>query len=317
MDEKRKVVLIGTGMVGMSMAYSLLNTGGIDELVLVDIDNEKAKGEAMDLSHGLPYNFSKMKIYDGTYADCKNSDIVVICAGANQKEGQTRLELTMINTKIIKDIALKIKESGFSGIVIVASNPVDILSYVVYKVMDIDKSKVIGTGTLLDTARMRFLLSEYLQVSSDDIEAYVLGEHGDSSFISWMNTYVGCKSVVEYIDEKNLDMNDLNDIYEDVKNAAYEIIERKKATYYGIGLALNKLIQSIFNDSHKILCVSAYLDHEYNHDDIYMGVPCVINREGVKEVIQIPLNDMDQNKFDKSYSILKAIKLDIKKEISK
>ena len=132
-----------------------------------------------------------------------------------------------------------------------------------------------------------------------------------------MNTYVGCKSVVEYIDEKNLDMNDLNDIYEDVKNAAYEIIERKKATYYGIGLALNKLIQSIFNDSHKILCVSAYLDHEYNHDDIYMGVPCVINREGVKEVIQIPLNDMDQNKFDKSYSILKAIKLDIKKEISK
>lgn len=317
MDEKRKVVLIGTGMVGMSMAYSLLNTGGIDELVLVDIDNEKAKGEAMDLSHGLPYNFSKMKIYDGTYADCKNSDIVVICAGANQKEGQTRLELTMINTKIIKDIALKIKESGFSGIVIVASNPVDILSYVVYKVMDIDKSKVIGTGTLLDTARMRFLLSEYLQVSSDDIEAYVLGEHGDSSFISWMNTYVGCKSVVEYIDEKNLDMNDLNDIYKDVKNAAYEIIERKKATYYGIGLALNKLIQSIFNDSHKILCVSAYLDHEYNHDDIYMGVPCVINREGVKEVIQIPLNDMDQNKFDKSYSILKAIKLDIKKEISK
>lgn len=317
MDEKRKVVLIGTGMVGMSMAYSLLNTGGIDELVLVDIDNEKAKGEAMDLSHGLPYNFSKMKIYDGTYADCKNSDIVVICAGANQKEGQTRLELTMINTKIIKDIALKIKESGFSGIVIVASNPVDILSYVVYKVMDIDKSKVIGTGTLLDTARMRFLLSEYLQVSSDDIEAYVLGEHGDSSFISWMNTYVGCKSVVEYIDEKNLDMNDLNDIYEDVKNAAYEIIERKKATYYGIGLALNKLIQSIFNDSHKILCVSAYLDHEYNHDDIYMGAPCVINREGVKEVIQIPLNDMDQNKFDKSYSILKAIKLDIKKEISK
>lgn len=317
MDEKRKVVLIGTGMVGMSMAYSLLNTGGIDELVLVDIDDEKAKGEAMDLSHGLPYNFSKMKIYNGTYADCKNSDIIVICAGANQKEGQTRLELTMINTKIIKDIALKIKESGFSGIVIVASNPVDILSYVVYKVMDIDRSKVIGTGTLLDTARMRFLLSEYLQVSSDDIEAYVLGEHGDSSFISWMNTYVGCKSVVEYIDEKNLDMNDLNDIYEDVKNAAYEIIERKKATYYGIGLALNKLIQSIFNDSHKILCVSAYLDHEYNHDDIYMGVPCVINREGVKEVIQIPLNDMDQNKFDKSYSILKAIKLDIKKEISK
>ena len=317
MDEKRKVVLIGTGMVGMSMAYSLMNTGGIDELVLIDLDSEKAKGEAMDLSHGLPYNFSKIKIYSGTYEDCQDSDIVVICAGANQKEGQTRLELTMINTKIIKDIALKVKNSGFSGIVIVASNPVDLLSYVVYKVMGIDKRKVIGTGTMLDTARMRYLLSEYLHISSDDIEAYVLGEHGDSSFISWMNTYIGCKSVIEFIDEKNLDMNNLNEIYNEVRNAAYEIIERKKATYYGIGLALNKLIQSIFNNSHKIFCVSAYLENKYQHSDIYMGVPCVIGREGVEEVIQLPLNDMDQNKFDKSYNILEKIKLDIEKEISK
>ena len=317
MDEKRKVVLIGTGRVGMSMAYSLMNTGGIDELVLIDLDSEKAKGEAMDLSHGLPYNFSKIKIYSGTYEDCQDSDIVVICAGANQKEGQTRLELTMINTKIIKDIALKVKNSGFSGIVIVASNPVDLLSYVVYKVMGIDKRKVIGTGTMLDTARMRYLLSEYLHISSDDIEAYVLGEHGDSSFISWMNTYIGCKSVIEFIDEKNLDMNNLNEIYNEVRNAAYEIIERKKATYYGIGLALNKLIQSIFNNSHKILCVSAYLENKYQHSDIYMGVPCVIGREGVEEVIQLPLNDMDQNKFDKSYNILEKIKLDIEKEISK
>ena len=317
MDEKRKVFLIGTGMVGMSMAYSLMNTGGIDELVLIDLDSEKAKGEAMDLSHGLPYNFSKIKIYSGTYEDCQDSDIVVICAGANQKEGQTRLELTMINTKIIKDIALKVKNSGFSGIVIVASNPVDLLSYVVYKVMGIDKRKVIGTGTMLDTARMRYLLSEYLHISSDDIEAYVLGEHGDSSFISWMNTYIGCKSVIEFIDEKNLDMNNLNEIYNEVRNAAYEIIERKKATYYGIGLALNKLIQSIFNNSHKILCVSAYLENKYQHSDIYMGVPCVIGREGVEEVIQLPLNDMDQNKFDKSYNILEKIKLDIEKEISK
>lgn len=317
MDEKRKVVLIGTGMVGMSIAYSLMNTGGIDELVLIDLDSEKAKGEAMDLSHGLPYNFSKIKIYSGTYEDCQDSDIVVICAGANQKEGQTRLELTMINTKIIKDIALKVKNSGFSGIVIVASNPVDLLSYVVYKVMGIDKRKVIGTGTMLDTARMRYLLSEYLHISSDDIEAYVLGEHGDSSFISWMNTYIGCKSVIEFIDEKNLDMNNLNEIYNEVRNAAYEIIERKKATYYGIGLALNKLIQSIFNNSHKILCVSAYLENKYQHSDIYMGVPCVIGREGVEEVIQLPLNDMDQNKFDKSYNILEKIKLDIEKEISK
>ena len=252
LKENRKVVLIGTGMVGMSMAYSLMNTGGIDELVLIDIDEEKAKGEAMDLNHGLPYSFSKMKIYSGHYEDCRDSDIVVICAGANQKEGQSRLELTKINVKIIKEISLKIKESGFDGIVIIASNPVDILSYVVYKTMNIKKNRIIGTGTLLDTARMRYLLSQFLNVSSDDIEAYILGEHGDSSFISWENTYVGCKRVLEYIEEKDLDIDDLNSIYHDVQNAAYEIIERKKATYYGIGLALNKLILSIFNDTQKI-----------------------------------------------------------------
>lgn len=315
MDESRKVCLIGTGMVGMSMAYSLMNTGGIDELVLIDIDNEKAKGEAMDLNHGLPYSYNKMKIKSGDYKDCKDSDIVVITAGANQKEGQTRLDLTMINARIIKDIAKKVKGSGFDGIVIIASNPVDIMSYIVYKTMGIDKNKVIGTGTLLDTARMRYLLSEYLKISSDDIEAYILGEHGDSSFISWTNTYVGCKQLLDYVDEKNLDMNDLQEIYEEVKNAAYEIIERKKATYYGIGLALNKLIYSIFNDTNKILCVSAYLDYDYDHSDIYMGVPCVINRQGIKEIIKLPLNDVDQNKFDNSYQILKKMKLEVKKEL--
>lgn len=315
MKNNRKVVLIGTGMVGMSMAYSLMNTGGIDELVLIDIDEEKAKGEAMDLNHGLPYSMNKMVIKAGNYNECRDADIVVICAGANQKEGQTRLELTKVNTRIIKDISLKIKYSGFQGIVIVASNPVDILSYVVYKVMGIDKSKVIGTGTLLDTARMRYLLSEYLDVSSDDIEAYILGEHGDSSFISWMNTYVGCKTLIEYVEERNLDMNDLNEIYDDVKNAAYEIIERKKATYYGIGISLNKLILSIFNDTHKILCVSAYLEHEYKHSDIFIGVPCIICKEGIKEVVQLPLNGVDQAKFDDSYEILREIKREVKKEL--
>lgn len=315
MKENRKVVLIGTGMVGMSMAYSIMNTGGIDELVLIDLDYEKAVGEAMDLNDGLPYSFNKMEIKSGTYKDCKDSDIVVICAGANQKEGQTRLDLTKVNTKIMKDIALNIKKSGFDGIVIVASNPVDMMSYVVYKVMGIPKNRVIGTGTILDTARMKYLLSQYLNVSSDDIQSYVLGEHGDSSFISWLNTYVGCKSIIEYIEEKNLDMNDLTDIHEDVRNTAYEIIERKKATYYGIGLSLNKLIYSIFNNTHNILCVSAYLDGEYNHSDIYMGVPCIINRDGIREIVQLHLNDVDQKKFDESYVILKKTKLEIKKEI--
>lgn len=315
MKESRKVVLIGTGMVGMSMAYSLMNTGGIDELILIDIDKEKAKGEAMDLNHGLPYSMNEMNIKAGDYSECRDSDIVVICAGANQKEGQTRLDLVRMNMMIVKEVAKKIKASGFHGIVIVASNPVDILSYVVYKVMGIAKSKVIGTGTLLDTARMKFMLSEYLGVSSDDIDAYILGEHGDSSFISWMNTYVGGKKLIEYIDDRKLDMNDLNDIYEEVRDAAYEIIERKKATYYGIGVSLNKLILSIFDDTNKILCISAYLDGEYKHKDIYMGVPCIVNREGIKEIIELDLNGVDQKKFDRSYEILRKIKIDIKKDL--
>lgn len=315
MKDTRKVVLIGTGMVGMSMAYSLMNTGGVDELLLIDMNEEKAQGEVMDLNDGLPYSFTKMKIKVGQYKDCKDSDIIVICAGANQKEGQTRLELTKVNAKIMKDIALKIKKSGFKGIIIVASNPVDLMSYVVYKVTGFDSSRVIGTGTILDAARMRYLLSEYLNISSDDIEAYILGEHGDSSFISWTNTYIGCKKLIEYIEDHNLDMIDLNDIYEEVKNKAYEIIDRKQATYYGIGLALNKLIQSIFDDAHKILCVSGYLDGEYGMSGLYIGMPCVIGRNGIIEKIKIPLNEMDQNKLEKSYQILQETKRQIKNDI--
>lgn len=316
MKESRKVVLIGTGMVGMSMAFSLINTGGIDELVLIDVDVEKAKGETMDLNHGLPYSNHYIKVEYGDYKDCDNADIIVICAGANQKEGQTRLDLVKINTRIMKSICKEIKKTAFDGIVIVASNPVDILSYVVYKITGYDHRKVIGSGTLLDTARLKYLLASYLNVSSEDIHAYILGEHGDSSFVSWTNCYVGCKSLLSYIDDKDLDMNDLSEIYNDVKNAAYDIISMKKATYYGIGVSLNKLINSIFDDAHNILCVSTLQNNEYKVGDVYIGVPCVISREGIKEVIKLPLNEVDQKKFNDSYKILKETVREIKKEIS-
>ena len=160
---------------------------------------------------------------------------------------------------------------------------------------------------------MRYLLSEYLNVSSNNISAYMLGEHGDSTFISWLNTYVGCKSIIEYIEENDLDMHDLNDIYLDVRDAAYKIIERKRATYYGIGVALNKLIQTIFNDSHEILCVSAYLNSNIKKNDIFMGVPCIIGRNGIEDIIELQLNEVDEAKFAKSYSILRNIKEKSKK----
>lgn len=305
--DRRKLVLVGTGFVGMSFAYTLLTTPSIDELVLVDIDYEKTVGEEMDLSHGLPYAPSKMNIKAGTYADCKDADIVVVTAGAAQKPDQTRLELTMVNANIMKSIAQQIKESGFQGILIIASNPVDLMSYVAWKVSGLPKEKVIGSGTLLDTARLRYLMSEYLDISSHNIHAYIMGEHGDSSFVPWTNCYVGCKNLLELLDEKHKDLSDLHDIYTQVQQAAYEIIERKKATYYGIGLSLNRLVQAIVKDEHTILTVSAYQDGQYGQHDLYIGVPAIISSKGITEVMKLPLNDVDQGKFDHSCETLKGI----------
>jgi len=305
--DKRKLVLVGTGFVGMSFAYTLLTTPGIDELVLVDIDYEKTVGEEMDLSHGLPYAQNKMKIKAGNYDDCKDADIVVVTAGAAQKPNQTRLELTMINAKIMKSIAEQIKASGFNGILIVASNPVDLMSYVAWKVSGLPKEKVIGSGTLLDTARLRYLMSEYLNISSSNIHAYIMGEHGDSSFVPWTNCYVGCKHLLEYLDEKDSDLSDLLEIYKQVQQAAYEIINRKKATYYGIGLSLNHLVHTIINDSRTILTVSVYQSGEYGQEGLYIGVPAILSAQGVQEIIQLPLNEVDQQKFDHSCNTLKSL----------
>lgn len=305
--EKRKLVLVGTGFVGMSFAYTLLTTPGIDELVLVDIDYEKTVGEEMDLAHGLPYAPSKMSIKAGTYADCKDADIVLVTAGAAQKPNQTRLELTVINAKIMKSIAEQIKESGFDGILIIASNPVDIMSYVAWKVSGLPKEKVIGSGTLLDTARLRYLMSEYLDISTKNIHAYIMGEHGDSSFVPWTNCYVGCKHLLELLDEKDKDLSDLLNIYKQVQQAAYEIIERKKATYYGIGLSLNRLVQAVIQDEHAILTVSAYQDGQYGQSGLYIGVPAIVTANGIKEIISLPLNEVDQGKFDQSCETLKGI----------
>lgn len=306
-DDLKKVVLVGTGFVGMSMAYSVLNTGGIDELVLVDIDQEKAIGEAMDISHGLPYSKSSLKVKAGNYSDCSDADIVVITAGAAQKPGQTRLELATVNAKIMKSITKSIMATGFDGIIIVASNPVDLMSYVVQRVSNLPTNRVIGSGTILDTARLRYLLSEHLNIASTNIHAYILGEHGDSSFVPWMNTYIGCKSMMEYIVEMNIDMNQMHKIYREVQQAAYEIIKRKNATYYGIGLSLNRLITAIFGNENAVLTVSAYQQGEFKQEGLYIGVPAIINRQGISKIVTLHLNDVDQHKFDNSCKTLKKM----------
>lgn len=307
--KKGKVVLVGTGFVGMSMAYSMLNRGGVNELILIDIDKEKTKGEEMDLSHGLPFAPQKMVIKAGDYEDCQDAQVIVITAGIAQKPGQTRLELVETNTKIMKDITKNIMKSGFNGIIIVASNPVDLMTYVVSKVSGLPKNQVFGSGTVLDTARLRYIISDYLKVSSKNIHAYIMGEHGDSSFVPWEHAYVGCKKIKDVMKDGKHPMEDLNKIHQDVVKAAYEIIDKKKATYYGIGMALSKIVKSVLDNDNSILTVSTYLkDGQYGQDDIFIGVPAIINSNGVRELLKLELNDEEQEKLDNSCRIIKEIR---------
>ena len=305
MDDNRKVVIIGAGFVGTSLAYALLNQGTVDSLLLIDVNKDKAIGEEMDLSDGLPYSPHKMNIKAGDYDECKDANIVVITAGLAQKPGQSRLELAIENAKIVKEITKKVMENEFKGIFIIATNPVDLMSYVVLKTSGLQKSKVIGSGTVLDTARLRYLIGEYLKVSNKNVHAYILGEHGDSSLVPWEHCYIGCKNMIDIMKENNLPMEDLEKIHDKVWNAAYEIIAKKKATYYGIGMALNRIIKAILNDENAILTVSTYQEGEYNQEGIYIGVPAIINKRGVKEILKLKLNQKDQEKFNKSCEIMR------------
>ena len=310
-----KVVLVGTGFVGMSMAYTMLNRGGVNELVLIDIDKNKTKGEEMDLNHGMPFAPQKMTIKAGDYNECKDAQVIVITAGITQKPGQTRLELVETNAKIIKDITKNIMNSGFNGVIIVASNPVDLMAYVVYKVSGLPSNQVIGSGTVLDTARLRYILSDYLNVSSKNIHAYIMGEHGDSSFVPWNHAYVGCKKITEIIKNNSAEVCKLDEIHQNVVNAAYEIIEKKKATYYGIGMSLSKIVKSVLDNDNSILTVSTFLkDGKYGQDDVYIGVPAVINKNGVRELLELELSKNEQEKLDNSCRIIKEM---IKNSIDK
>lgn len=273
-------------------------------MVLIDVDKEKAEGEAMDLSHGMPFAPSKMDIKAGNYSECKDANIVVITAGLNQKPGQTRLELAKANAKIMKDITKQVVDNGFEGIFVVASNPVDLMTYVVYKTSGFPKERVIGSGTVLDTARLRFLIGEYLQIASKNVHAYIMGEHGDSSFVPWGHCYVGCKRILDVMKENGKDIKDLDQIYNDVQQAAYEIINKKKATYYGIGISLTRLVKAILDDENAIMPVSTYQDGEYGQKGLFIGVPAVINGKGIKEIVKLELEPKDQEKFDYSSKII-------------
>ncbi len=304
---KSKVVIVGTGFVGMSYAYALVNQGTIEELILIDVNKEKAEGEAMDLNHGLAFASRKMTIKAGDYDNCKDAGLVVITAGVNQKPGETRIDLLNRNASIIKSVTRNIMESGFEGIILVASNPVDILTYVAWKESGLPSSRVLGSGTSLDTARLRYEISKYIHIDARNIHAYILGEHGDSEFVCWSKAYVGTKPMLDVIESmKEINFEDLDHIYDKVKNAAQEIIKRKTATYYGIGMALVRITSAIFDNENSILPISVYNNGVYDIDpDLYIGLPAVINRDGVHHVVNLKLTNEEQDKLKISANILK------------
>lgn len=305
--DNRKVVLIGTGMVGMSYAYALLNQNACDELVLIDINKERANGEAMDLNHGLAFSGSNMKIYAGTYKDCSNADIVTICAGVAQKPGESRLNLLQRNAEVFRSIINPVTESGFNGIFLVATNPVDIMTQITCELSGFNPKRVVGTGTALDTARLRYLLGEYFDVDPRNMHAYVMGEHGDSEFVPWSQAMLATKPVIDICKESNgqLKYEEMEKIGEEVKGAAQQIIKAKNATYYGIGMAMVRITKAILGDEHSVLTVSAMLRGEYGEKGVFIGVPCILNRNGVQKVITLPLNDKEQEKFKNSCDTLK------------
>ncbi|KYQ86319.1 MULTISPECIES: L-lactate dehydrogenase [Thermoactinomyces] len=301
---KRKIALIGTGFVGSSYAFAVLNQGLANELVLIDINKKKAEGDAMDLNHASPFG-SRICVRAGDYEDCNDADLVVITAGANQKPGETRLDLVNKNAKIFQTIIAEVMKSGFDGLFLVATNPVDILSFLTMKYSGFPAHRVIGSGTILDTARFRYLLGEAYQINPQNVHAYIIGEHGDTELPVWSHAYIGTRPVSDYLKEgKGPDKEQLDQLFTQVRDAAYQIIDLKGATYYAIAMGLVRLTQAIFRDENAILTVSTLLKGEYGLNDICLGVPAVINRSGVREVIELNLTEEERKKLHHSADIL-------------
>ena len=294
---KNKVVLIGCGNVGMSYAYALLNQRtNVGELVLVDLDQNRIEGEAMDLNHCLAFAPSKLDIKAGSYGDCHDASLVVIAAGTNQKPGETRMDLINKNSKIFKSIVSSVVKSGFNGIFLVATNPLDVMTYLTWKYSGFDSRRVFGTGTSLDTARLRYLLGSKLNVYPKNVHAYVVGEHGDSEFVPWSNANVGLQKVEQFLSREELD-----EIAYEVKNSAYEIINRKGVTCYGIGVSLAYITNAILGDENRIITVSNYDPS----NKIYIGTPAIINRNGISKRIYIELDDEETQKMQNSVDVIK------------
>ncbi|GGJ05792.1 L-lactate dehydrogenase [Paenibacillus hunanensis] len=296
-SKPHRVVVIGTGAVGATTAYTLLLRNRMSELVFIDANKDLALGEALDMNHGLPF-VGGVKLWAGDYSDCKDADIIIIAAGSNQRPGETRIDLLNRNAAIFDDIIKSITKYNNHGILLIATNPVDILSYVSWKKSGWPANRVIGSGTLLDSARFRYLIGKHKEIDPRSIHAHIIGEHGDSELPVWSLANVAGAEI-------DFEQAERDDIFNSTKNAAYEIINAKGSTSYAIALALDRIVAAILQNEHAVLNVSSLLDDYHGISDVYLGVPSIVGREGIREKLQIPLNAQEEELLRASAQKLK------------
>ncbi|MCI5813039.1 MAG: L-lactate dehydrogenase [Lactobacillus sp.] len=302
----QKVVLVGDGAVGSSYAFAMAQQGIAEEFAIVDIIKDRTKGDALDLEDATPFTAPKI-FYSADYDTCKDADLVVITAGAPQKPGETRLQLVDKNLKIIKSVVEPIVKSGFDGIFLVAANPVDVLTYAVQKLSGFPRNKVVGSGTSLDSARLRVALGKLFDVSPVDVQANMMAEHGDSEFAAYSSANIGGVPVLELAKEKGISMNELLKIEDNVRKKAYQIIDLKGATFYGVATALTRISRAILHDENAVLPIGAPLNGEYGLKDIYIGTPAVVNANGVAQVLEVPLDEREEKAMTDSAKTLEEV----------
>ena len=304
----RKVAVIGCGFVGSATAFALMQSRLFSEMVLLDANRAKAEGEAMDIAHGIPFA-GQMKIYAGDYDDICDAGIIVITAGANQKPDETRLDLVHKNVEIFKSIIPEIAKRDYKGILLIVSNPVDILTYAAVKLSGLPENRVIGSGTVLDTARLKYLLGEHLSVDSRSVHAFIIGEHGDSEIAVWSSANVSGIPIDDFCEMRGHydHVQAMRQIAENVKNSAYEIIARKQATYYGIAMSVKRICEVIVRDEKSILPISTMIHDEYGIDDIALSMPAIVGREGVETHVPISLNKQETESLIDSAETLKKV----------
>ncbi|TCL69319.1 L-lactate dehydrogenase [Hydrogenispora ethanolica] len=311
-----KVVIIGAGMVGSTYAYSLMINGVVSEIAIIDPNQERLEGEIMDLNHGISF-VRPVSVYAGSYQDCSDADLIVICAGANQKPGETRIDLLSRNAAIFRSIIDQIKAVGTDALLLIASNPVDIMTYITCKLSDFPRERVIGSGTVLDSARFRFLISRNCHVDPSNVHAYIIGEHGDTEVPVWSLANIAGLRFGDYCPVCSRPCAkpfSKEEIFNEVKNAAYQIIKGKGATYYAIGLALVEITESILRDEYSVLTVSSLLDGEYGLKDVCLSLPCVVSRAGIEQKIQLELAPEEEAGLKHSAAVLQEIQRQIRFE---